>query len=327
MLKQNKVSIESIDGHVWNAEQIVTEMIQYINRYNRLIVNDSGEGPCLRATGIERLIDLAVSVTNLDPTLVTIETGNLLSSTDKYKQVRQNNLFELDQYHTVVSTPNDIDIKYHFGNFIGRSNWLRLSIASTLYTKHREQTLQTFHWHPNHEYHVNHLGLEKLLNRVGNIDHVMEFINQCPITLHEYSQYPIMNKDSIDLSLHYNNIFLDVACETYFSGNVFFITEKTWRSIALHRPFIIQGPKFYLENLRRLGFKTFDYWFNEAYDEDPWDYKHIVIADLLDDISKWSLDDVKQAYKEMTPILEHNYQRLKTLTWEEIAECQFVDSI
>jgi len=115
----------------------------------------------------------------------------------------------------------------------------------------------------------------------------------------------------------YNNFFVEVVCETFFSGETFFPTEKTWRPIILKTPFIVQGPTGYLKNLRKLGFKTFSEFWDEGYDEDPpnWSYKEII--KVIEDLSSKSNDEIQRMYIAMQDILEHNYNTLLNLTRED----------
>lgn len=48
-----------------------------------------------------------------------------------------------------------------------------------------------------------------------------------------------------------------------------FPTEKTYKAIACARPFIAVSTPYFLESLKRLGFKTFSPWIDESYDREP----------------------------------------------------------
>lgn len=45
-----------------------------------------------------------------------------------------------------------------------------------------------------------------------------------------------------------------------------FVTEKTFKPIAYHHPFVVMGPAGTLEFLHNLGFETFENLFDESYD-------------------------------------------------------------
>jgi hypothetical protein len=115
----------------------------------------------------------------------------------------------------------------------------------------------------------------------------------------------------------YNDFFVEIACESYFTGKTFFPTEKTWRAITMRTPFIIQGPQNYLKNLKLLGFKTFDRWWDEGYSEDPADYQPLEILKVIEYLNTKTLDEIYNMYLEMHDILEHNYQTLQSLKTED----------
>ena len=91
-------------------------------------------------------------------------------------------------------------------------------------------------------------------------------------------------------------------------GNVF-LSEKIFKPIVCHHPFIILGSKGSLKELRKLGYKTFDGWIDESYDElNTWGRFEAIIEaikkiDAIENKLEW--------FKSMQPILEHNYETLK----------------
>lgn len=69
----------------------------------------------------------------------------------------------------------------------------------------------------------------------------------------------------------YDDTYFSVVCESTVAliNNQVFISEKTYKPIAFYHPFLILGPMGTLQNLRRLGFETFDNIFDESYDLEP----------------------------------------------------------
>ena len=118
----------------------------------------------------------------------------------------------------------------------------------------------------------------------------------------------------------YHKFFVEIVAETYSTGKTFYPTEKIWRPILLKTPFIVQGPQNYLENLKKLGFKTFDRWWNENYSLNTYDYQLVEISKVLKEISKWSCEDMRRVYSEMEDTLEHNYNVMMNLKNEDFVE-------
>ena len=86
-----------------------------------------------------------------------------------------------------------------------------------------------------------------------------------------------------------------------------FITEKTDKPISSAQPFIVVSTPFFLKKLKELGYKTFDRWWDESYDEIEDDSKRIIeIQKVILEISTWSLEKCFQTLIDMKEILIHN---------------------
>ena len=81
--------------------------------------------------------------------------------------------------------------------------------------------------------------------------------------------------------------------------------------MQLLTPFIIHGPKNYLQHIRDMGFQTFDRWWNEGYSEDDPVWQLKLIKENCDEIATWSMGKCQQVYEEMQPTLQHNKQLLE----------------
>jgi hypothetical protein len=124
----------------------------------------------------------------------------------------------------------------------------------------------------------------------------------------------------LDILKEYNNIFVDVICETRVAGNVFFVTEKTWRCILARRPFIIMGSRNFLSNLKKLGFKTFDQFWREDYDEYGMQHRVKAIEEVLDIIATWPTEILHAKLMDMQDVLDHNYNTFTALTYSKIKD-------
>jgi hypothetical protein len=83
-----------------------------------------------------------------------------------------------------------------------------------------------------------------------------------------------------------------------------FITEKTYRPIAVGHPFIVAGNNNLLKQLHALGFETFQTYFTEAYDSILEDNKRFsAVMDLAVYLSREGFNE--RGVKE---IVEHNKQ-------------------
>ena len=311
------IKVVTSDGCIWNREEVLLQ-VQMANKKD-IILDLLSEGPCCQASGIDNLLDnLGVCREQ-----IIINTSNQVSSS-RYMEKRQS-FVELDLAKQLAekSQPSISSMKNLFALYVGRSNWQRLGLASYLYRHHYEYSDITYHFDPKLDYHKDNFGLEEYLKRNWTDKSILDFVLDLPIK-HNNIPYPILwNQEAFNISDRYKDIFCEIVCETYFSGKTFFVTEKTWRPIINMRPFIVQGPSWYLENLHRLGFKTFGDWWDEGYDEDPSDARLQTLRTNIDWIAGQSRSTLEDWYQEMQPVLFHNLQTLKSLTHSQIILLDF----
>jgi len=118
--------------------------------------------------------------------------------------------------------------------------------------------------------------------------------------------FPTYENNNKINSFYYKS-FCNIITETAIDNSYVHITEKTDKSIFALQPFILVGNPYSLKKLHELGFKTFDKWWDESYDNE-FDYYHRLekIKNTIKYVSNFSLEDCKKIYNEMEPILVHN---------------------
>jgi hypothetical protein len=317
-----KVRCTVSDSKIWNTSEFTAALVYSAVKDGSITVEMNKEGPCCETSGINQILRNVIQLTEISPDNVTIETGNFLPSSP-YKEIHlgiwdllKNTIkFDKDAYKVDQFTKK-------MGIFIGRSNWMRLGIASYIWDKHRDDSLITFHYDRSHDFHIANFGLEELLGRhYEDRDVIYRFLDALPLKLDSAAVYPITHTTDVNswnLLPYYQTFFCDVVCETFFSGTTFFYTEKIIRPILARRPFLVQGPKYFLKNLKRMGFKTFDQWWDEGYDEDPSDCRYETFKQNISYIAGQPLETLQQWYQEMQPTLEHNYNLLQTFSDDKI---------
>jgi hypothetical protein len=106
--------------------------------------------------------------------------------------------------------------------------------------------------------------------------------------------------------------FCFVVTETTFIHPFPVITEKTITPIECMRPFILVAPAYSLKSLKNMGFKTFDSWWDESYDEEISSEKRFLkIVSTINYIENMSIEQLKNLYNEMSSVLTHNLKNLK----------------
>jgi hypothetical protein len=115
-----------------------------------------------------------------------------------------------------------------------------------------------------------------------------------------------------DESKIFENSFLWIASETKKTHNGVYITEKTWKAIAYGSPFCINGDSGSLQYLKKLGFKTFEKFWDESYDSDNDIEKIEKITKIIKNICNKNLEELNELYVEMMPTLKYNQEHLQT---------------
>ena len=81
-----------------------------------------------------------------------------------------------------------------------------------------------------------------------------------------------------------------------------------FKPIYACQPFILSSSRGSLAKLKEFGFKTFDRWWDESYD-DEWLFVNRVekMKEVLRFIISKTDDELRQMYSEMEEVLIHNY--------------------
>ena len=118
--------------------------------------------------------------------------------------------------------------------------------------------------------------------------------------------------------------FVTVVSEASFfdSDDTLFISEKTFKAIASRHPFIIFGNRGSLKALKEMGFKTFEDFWDESYDDLPTWERFDSIIKLMHDINK--VEDKLDMFRQMEDILEHNFYTLMRMYYSPSSGCQEV---
>ena len=225
------------------------------------------------------------------------------------------------------------DIQKHFGVFVGTSRWHRLYLASTMYGLHKDKTMLSF-WqhHLNNDLPAN-VRMDDVMLKDANKSlrkHMFDFVKHLPLHLNK-EDIKINDNKGADITRgdwetpyeilpYYNRIFLDIVCETWHEGECFLPNEKTGRPIIARTPFIAYAGHGFLSNLKKIGFKTFDKWWSEEYDNYEGVQRIQRMLLQIKNISSQPIENLYRMYDDMQPVLEHNYKLIKTLTPAKMLE-------
>jgi len=138
-----------------------------------------------------------------------------------------------------------------------------------------------------------------------------------PILLDNKQSFSTGSADIIDNNFALSSLW-QIVTETIFYEEKLHLTEKIFKPIVLRRPFVLIGASGNLSYLREYGFKTFDRWINEDYDNEP--DPDLRIKKAVDEIKKLQGKNLQDLYNEMLPILEYNHNHFYTKFKEIIVD-------
>jgi hypothetical protein len=339
--------VVALDRKFFNKEELLFYLYEQLSKNETVTISLLPEGPSAYTNHLFSILDKFCEHTGYKKQDISVITTNMLEHHAEYNIVKNTSgMFYLEPIKRWV-LENNIDSSAkptkHFGNFIGRSNWNRLWLATIINMKYNTASIQTFNSAPKINYLTNdtdgisdYFGLEDLIKfECDIIPKVAEFLDHCPILLnddHEFIKnckseiiktdryYPLYHPANLNILNFYQHFFIDIVVETHVTGDCFFMSEKTFRPFIAKRPFIIMGPVNYLANLKRLGFKTFNEFWDEGYDEYGNQNRIHQIDGLLSVLSEKSVDQMQTMLDNMSDILEHNYKNFMKLTHQQIKD-------
>lgn len=314
--------IESIPDHVINAVKL---------KKIRIVVIAVVEGGSYDSDGVDAYQELTTSIrtAGLPKHSVLIISGNLNAGS---------------QYADWCRTHNETPwIEFSEGIDWTGSNWPRqtdpLFIRSINQAKHFYNSLNRAHrsHRTEHLYYLARHGLlpkglvsggvwfddlpgyDKRLDPITSPNYIETDINEYRTVLRAHYPRTVDSTSSILRDGHFAGIsnldifkdsLLTVSTESHFSDNQgLFITEKTFRPIAMGHPFIVLGQPLLLKKLQSFGFKT-DF-IDTSYDEIADNKKRF--AKFHESFLSWFNDDKEKYFAKWQSNVEHNlyvYQHL-----------------
>jgi nucleoside-diphosphate-sugar epimerase len=108
----------------------------------------------------------------------------------------------------------------------------------------------------------------------------------------------------------YQDTFISIVTESLTDKYTLFLSEKIWKPISCGHPFMVLGNKGTLKKLKEFGFKTFDRWFDESYDnEEEMGVRSDMIVNEIEKFKDKTIDELKSIRNEMLEVCEFNRKK------------------
>lgn len=165
----------------------------------------------------------------------------------------------------------------------------------------------------NSEEHISMMSFKFKYPKIYELFESKQIINHLPLLLPEKTDLRT-NPFSDFHHDKYLNSYLHIVTETYFSNqqmDVIHLSEKIFKPIWFLQPFVVFAPTGTLEVLKVAGYKTFDQWINESYDNILDDESRLIAAvSAAKTFYKQPKKQLNGILQEMLPVLVHNYNTL-----------------
>lgn len=147
----------------------------------------------------------------------------------------------------------------------------------------------------------------------ANVEHVDFLKNNAPFVISEGCDL-FFNMCCNITKEDYEKTFISMVTETLVDEGTLFISEKIWKPIMVGHPFIVYGNLGILKFLKSMGYRTFDRWINEEYDNEPDSGKRCnMITDELVKLSTKTVEELKTIRSEMNEVCDYNQKWYKKL--------------
>ena len=177
----------------------------------------------------------------------------------------------------------------------------------------KENTFSSLHNCYQSEKHLLFNEIKTLL--LKNTDEVLNWFDK---------NFDFVNGHSCDLTDQHTNwasdinpeihrdTLVNVTIETHQRpSSEIFLSEKTYRPIYTAQPFIIFGNPGTLRVLKEMGYKTFDKFWDESYDDDlPIAERLEKLFDVMIEIAQTPNEVLNRLMEDIEPILRHNFNVL-----------------
>ncbi len=219
----------------------------------------------------------------------------------KFYEFKEYNKNNIKQYHFLcfnrIAKPHRLMI---FGELMSNEKFkdkFITSLAGSQILNNKELYYKQINFHLNEDYKYSK---NKILNFYKTYDSATHYVYDEPDL--ENNKANILNYNA------HKNSFINIVTESMWHPTSIFFSEKIYKPMYSCQPFILFGNPYSLKKLKEMGFKTFDKWWDESYDDEVDLTKRFEkIVMIMEEISTWDMIKCFEITQEMVETLEHNF--------------------
>jgi hypothetical protein len=272
----------------------------------------SYEGWSHRENGLFNMVDNLCKFWQYDKNKITIETNAWGETHPNYNVIEAKYHSDFLNFNTPC-TKIEWNQNFIFGMFIGIARRERMySLWRYRQSMYKELGLTSF----NQDFMDIDISAD-----MAKVCHYADCKVNDIISIRPYSDIDQIRKPPIWLDLNtvgplweqaYEQIALEVVCESNSASDVFILSEKILRPMYYRRPFLVVGSKDYLKNLRKLGFRTFDDVIPNYYDQ----FEEFIRVDSVFQILESLIESnaIELILDQCQSDIEHNYNLVLELS-------------
>lgn len=198
---------------------------------------------------------------------------------------------------------NDDLLKYGDWSFLTNSNFNKFDVENII-----------------SQYKLKNIDLNKIEQLYKQIPHLLQSESN-----NDYNKTNAWT--DLDCIPHLNSYF-EILFETLIDGNHKSFTEKVFKPIANFQPFLLVTFRGGLKLLKELGFKTFDGFIDESYDEiEDTSLRLEKIYEEIKKLCHMSNEELHNWYWSMEDILLHNQKLLLNYHKTKLYGLEFINEL
>lgn len=300
-------------SHTRDTHLLALEIAAIYRTGQRIVLSLGTDGWDIVENGIEQVVKDIANKLHIPYSNITFESTDRIGKSETFVVTTvKNRLLPKNLKPIDFKNPD----KNNFGLFIGRGTNERL--YAFWKTRNMQNGIATCHVNTNSiledksdftsficAHNEKWQEIKLVLPYSDIIDKKFHFGTQDTFTqIHRFNLDPVWHET-------YNNIAIEIVCETNIASGTFFMTEKIFRPIYYGRLFLVIGSPDYERNLRELGFDTFDDILDKTYDTES---SYIRVDKVFNSLKKYMRAPIN--YSNIATRIKNNQNRLLELAYE-----------